>query len=58
MWLGSDRWQPSRGAPGVLRYSSFLVLGVAFFSFAGVGLPGFLGVRCVLRVLFHEGLAA
>ncbi len=49
---------PSQRAPVVLIYSSFVVLGVAFFTLAGVGLLGFRGVRFILRVLVHEGLAA
>ena len=58
MVLGSVRWLPSYQAPVVLCCSSFLVLGVALFSFVGVDLDGFLGVCFVFGVIFHEGLAA
>jgi len=56
--LGPIRWLPSHRAPVILSYPLFLVIGNAFFTLAGVGLLGFLGVRFVLRVLVHEGLAA
>jgi hypothetical protein len=36
--LNLVQWLPSHRAPVVLRSSSFLVLGVAFFTLAGVGL--------------------
>jgi len=42
VWLGPARWLPSHQAPVVLSRPSFLVLGVAFVSFAGVGLLSFL----------------
>ena len=58
MVLGSIRCLPSHRAPVFLCHPSFLVLGVAIFTLAGVGLLGFLGVRFVLKVLDHEGLAA
>ena len=58
MVLDSIRWLPSRRARVVLCYPSFLILGIDFFTLAGVGLLGFIGVRLFLRVLVHEGLAA
>ena len=57
MLLGPIRWLPSHRALVVLCYLSFLVLGTAFVTLAGVGLLGILGVRSVSRVLVHEGLA-
>ena len=58
MWLGPVQWLPSHRAPVVLCRPSFLVLGVAFFAFAGVGRLGLLGVCLVFRVLVHERLVA
>ena len=57
MLLGPIRWLPSHRTPFVLCYPSFLVLEIAFVTLADVGLLGILGVRFVLRVLVHEGLA-
>ena len=57
MLLDPIRWLPSHRAHVVLCYPSFLVLGFAFVTLAGVGLLGILGVRFVFRVLIHEGLA-
>ena len=57
MVLGPIRWLPSHRAHVVLCYPSFLVLGIAFFTLAGVGLLGILGGRFVIRTLVREGLA-
>ena len=58
MWLGPAQRVPSHRAHVVLCRPSLLILGVAFFAFAGVGLLGLLGVCLVLRVLVHEELFA
>jgi len=58
VWMGLVRWLPSHRTHVVSYYPSFIVLGVAFLAFDGVGLLGFLGVRFVIRALVHEGLAA
>ena len=42
MWSGFGPWLPSYWAHVVLCLSSFLILGVALFSLAGVGLLGLL----------------
>jgi len=58
MWC----WVQSAGCPLIGRMSSYVIrhffLKVAFFTLAGAGLLDLLGVRFVLRVLIHEGLAA
>ena len=56
--LSLVRWLPSHRAPVVLCSSSFLGLGVAFFSLAGVGLFYLLGVCLILKVIVHEGFVA
>jgi len=58
VWLGLGPWLPSHRAPFVLCRISFLVLGVAFFAFAGAGLLCLLRGCLVLMVLVHEGLVA
>jgi len=52
------QWLLSHRAPVVFCFSSFLVLGAAFFALAGVVLLGLLGVSFILRILAHEGLVA
>ena len=51
-------WLPSHRAHVVSWSSSFLVLGVAFYTLAGVGLFCLLGDCFVLGVLVYEGLVA
>ena len=51
-------WMPSLRAPFVVWLSSFLSLGVTFFSFAGVGIFGLLEIHLILRVFVQEGLVA
>ena len=58
LFLGLVVWLPSHRAPFVLWHSSFLSLGVALFSLAGVSFLGLLGVSLILRVFIQEGFAA
>ena len=57
MVSGPIRWLPSHRAHVVLCYPSLIVLKIAIFTLAGVGLLGILGGRFVLKVLVCEGLA-